>query len=82
MYPLDQVGKFLIGIGLGILILGILLYYAPKLPFIQALGKLPGDIRFQSKDGKFVFYAPIVSSIIISIILTVIVNLVVRLLRK
>ena len=82
MFPADQIGKMIIGIGLGIVILGVVVLVASKLPFLDRLGQLPGDIRIQSKDGKFVFFAPIVSSILISLLLTFIINILIRIFRK
>jgi hypothetical protein len=82
MLPTNQMGKYIIGIGLVLVVVGILLLLAERLPFIKNLGKLPGDIRYQSKDGKFVFFAPIVSSILISLILTLILNIILRIFRK
>jgi hypothetical protein len=44
------------------------------------LGRLPGDIRIEGKNGSF--YFPVVTSIVLSILLTIILNVVVRLFRK
>jgi hypothetical protein len=82
MFPANQIGKLLILVGLGIVIIGVLCLVGSKIPFINRLGHLPGDIRFQSKDGNFVVFAPLVSSILISLIITVIINILVRLFRK
>lgn len=82
MLNTGQIGRLLIGVGLGIVILGALIWMAPKLPFLNRLGRLPGDIRVQSKDGNFTLFVPIVSSILISIILTFVINIIVRLFRK
>ena len=49
-------------------------YLAAKLGL--PLGRLPGDIRIEGKNG--VFYFPLMTSIVISIILTVILNLIGR----
>lgn len=57
--------KTLIALGIGIAVLGVLLYFGGKL----GLGRLPGDIYI--KRGSFTFYFPIVTSILASIILTV-----------
>ena len=35
-----------------------------------ALTLLPGDMKYESPDGRFVFYFPIVTSIIVSLVLT------------
>ena len=44
------------------------------------LGRLPGDIRIEGKNGSF--YFPVVTSIVLSILLTIILNVIVRLFRK
>ena len=59
-------GKFLIIVGIVCIVVGLLMNYAHKLPF---LGKLPGDI-FVDK-GNVKIYFPIVTSILISILLSV-----------
>ena len=64
-------GKALIFIGLGLALIGVILYYAPWL--LNWFGKLPGDIRIEREGGGF--YFPIVSMIILSVVLSVIVNL-------
>ncbi len=67
------VGKALIVIGIIVLIIGILVAYGPKIPF---LGKLPGDIYV--KRDNFVFYFPLATSIIVSIILSLVIYLFTR----
>jgi hypothetical protein len=68
-----QIGKLLILFGGLVIIIGILMLFFDKIPL---LGKLPGDIHI--KKGNFVFYFPIVTSIILSILLTIILNLIGR----
>lgn len=57
-------GKTLILIGLLLVVLGLVLTFAEKIPW---LGRLPGDIVV--KRENFTFYFPLATSIIISIIL-------------
>lgn len=64
-------GKFLILIGVVIVVIGLVLVYAPGL--LNWFGKLPGDIRWQSEKGGVFF--PITSMIIVSVVLTLIMNL-------
>jgi hypothetical protein len=64
-------GKLLIISGIVLLVLGVIVNYAPWL--INWFGKLPGDIRIED-EHKMVFI-PITSMIVISIILTIVVNL-------
>jgi len=63
--------KWIILIGVGIVLIGVILQYAPWL--LNWFGKLPGDIRIQN-ENSFVFI-PITSMIIISVLLTLISNL-------
>ena len=64
---MPEVGKFLIIIGIAIVVLGIILWSGIGAGF---LGKLPGDIRIER--GNSVFYFPIVTCIVISIVLSLI----------
>jgi hypothetical protein len=65
------IGKFLAIIGAILLVIGLILNYAPWL--INWFGKLPGDIRFE--DEKKLVFVPLVSMLVVSIILTIILNL-------
>jgi hypothetical protein len=65
------IGKWLISAGIVLLVLGLIISYAPWL--INWFGKLPGDIRIQ--DNNKTIFIPITSMIVISIILSIIVNL-------
>ena len=67
MEPIPGLGRILIFIGLGIVVLGLLLTFSGKIPLI---GRLPGDIVF--RRGNFTFYFPLATSILLSILLTVI----------
>jgi len=64
---MQDIAKILIIFGAIILVVGIFLFFVPKVPF---LGKLPGDIYIEKKN--FTFYFPIVTSILASIILSLI----------
>ena len=63
--------KWLIGAGVVLLLLGVVLHYAPGL--LSWFGKLPGDIRLESERSNT--YIPITSMIVLSVVLTVLVNL-------
>ncbi len=65
MEPLTHIGKFLVITGIIIIVLGIVLMLAGKMPF---LGRLPGDIVIERKN--FTFYFPLATSILLSVILT------------
>ncbi len=64
-------GKLLAAIGVALLIIGLIVSYAPWL--INWFGKLPGDIRIED-EKKWVFI-PVTSMFVVSIILTIIINL-------
>ncbi len=65
MEPFSDMGKFLIIIGIMLVLVGGLVTLAGKIPFI---GRLPGDIIIQKKN--FTFYFPLATSILLSIILS------------
>ncbi len=67
---MPEVGKFLVIIGIAIVVLGFILWSGIGAGF---LGKLPGDIRIER--GNSVFYFPIVTCIVISIVLSLIFSL-------
>ena len=77
MSSLEPFGKFLIFVGIFMVILGLLVTFWDRVPL---LGKLPGDIFFQK--GNFRFFFPIVSTLLISLILTIVINLIIRLTGK
>jgi len=59
-------GRWLIIAGLAIAAIGILLHYAPGL--FHWFGRLPGDIRIESENGRF--YFPITSMLVVSAVLS------------
>ena len=67
---MPEFGKFLVIIGIAIVVLGIILWSGIGAGF---LGKLPGDIQIER--GNSAFYFPIVTCIIISIVLSLIFSL-------
>jgi hypothetical protein len=69
MDPLRETGKLLVVVGIVLVGLGALLAYGGKLPF--RLGRLPGDIAYQGRNGGF--YFPIVTCILLSVVLSLLV---------
>lgn len=63
--------KWLIGAGLVLLVLGVVLHFAPGL--LSWFGKLPGDIRIESERSRT--FIPVTSMIILSVVITVLLNL-------
>ena len=62
---MQDFGKLLFLMGLVLALVGILIMYMGKIPWI---GRLPGDILIQRKS--FTFYFPLATGILISILLT------------
>lgn len=63
-------GRPVIILGAMIVVVGILMLYGSKIPF---LGKLPGDIHLQKET--FAFYFPITTCVVLSILLYFIMRL-------
>jgi len=70
MPPFGSLGKILIICGICLVVLGVILIFGDKIPWI---GRLPGDIYI--KRDKFTFYFPLMTSIIISLLLTLLFSL-------
>jgi hypothetical protein len=68
MDPLRELGKMLLVVGVVLVGAGALLVFGARLPF--RLGRLPGDIAYQGRNGSF--YFPIVTCIVVSVALTLI----------
>ena len=66
---LQSTGKVLVILGILIIIVGGFLYLGGKFKIMP----FPGDIII--KGDKFIFYFPLVLSIIASIVLTIVINL-------
>ena len=67
--------KWLMIVGLLLIVLGALLHYVPWT--LNWFGKLPGDIHIKREQGSL--YIPFTSMLIISVLLTVLINLFKRL---
>lgn len=77
MVGLDAIGKTLLVVGGFLAVVGLILVFAGRIPF---LGRLPGDIVVQR--GSFSLYFPIVTFLILSIALTIVLNIILRLLNR
>jgi hypothetical protein len=79
MQGFETMGKMLILMGLFVLLLGLIMTFAPRLR-IPLLGRLPGDIRIEREGLSF--YFPIATCILLSLLLTLLLNVIARLLGK
>jgi hypothetical protein len=66
---MPDVGKLLIIVGAIIVVVGLVLSFGPRIPF---LGRLPGDIAVDR--GNVHFYFPIVTCLLLSVVATLILN--------
>jgi hypothetical protein len=67
---MPELGRALIGLGAVLVVVGFLLLFSGKVPF---LGKLPGD--FLIKRENFTFYFPLATSIVLSLLISLILYL-------
>ncbi|MGH2626807.1 MAG: DUF2905 domain-containing protein [Anaerolineales bacterium] len=74
MFDLNNLGKWLLVIGLGITAIGAVLWLAGRLGL--PLGRLPGDLRFES--GGVTCFVPLATSLLLSLALTLILNVILR----
>jgi hypothetical protein len=73
---LSGLGRILLVAGLVIALIGGVLVIAGRVPGLDRLGRLPGDIVVQR--GPVTLFLPVVSSIVISVLLTIVLNLILR----
>jgi hypothetical protein len=76
MGDLSGIGRLLLIGGLLVATTGALLLLAPRIPGLDRLGRLPGDIVVER--GPVTIFVPLVSSIVISVFLTIVLNLIWR----
>lgn len=76
----QTLGRSLILIGIGIAVIGLLFSVAGKLPGLNWLGKLPGDISI--KRDHVSFYFPIATGLLVSIVLSLLVAILSWLFRR
>lgn len=74
---MGDLARFLILLGGAILLLGVVLLLAGRIPW---LGHLPGDIQFSRGNVSCTF--PLATSLLLSLLLTILLNVVLRLWRR
>ena len=75
---MEPIARYLMFAGIALFLIGGGVYLAAK--FGIPLGRLPGDIRIDGKNGSF--YFPLISSILTSILLTLMINIISRFINK
>ena len=74
MPEFSSLGKFLIGFGVLMVVLGgVLLLLGNVSGKVPWIGRLPGDIHIQRENWSF--YFPLTTSVLLSILLTLILSL-------
>lgn len=71
-----EIGRWLIGLGVILVIAGIVFLFAGRLPW---LGRLPGDILVEREN--FTLFIPLGTMLVVSLLLTIIINIIVRIWR-
>ncbi|MDV6236081.1 DUF2905 domain-containing protein [Leptospira ellisii] len=67
---MESFAKPFLILGVLFFLLGLFFLYGNKFPFINELGKLPGDIRIEREN--FRFYFPLATSVLVSVLLSAI----------
>jgi hypothetical protein len=75
---MENIARYLMIGGILLFLVGGGVFLAAKLGI--PLGRLPGDIRIEGKNGSF--YFPVASSILLSLLLTILLNVIARFLKK
>ena len=79
-----SLGKILVGVGLCVVLVGLLLLIADRVPGFGSLlgwfGKLPGDISIRRENFTFSF--PLATSLLISVILSLVFYLLTWIFRR
>ena len=67
---MSELGKMLIVFGIIMVVVGAVLVFGPKIPW---LGKLPGDFTYRGE--RFTFYFPLATCVLLSVILSLVLYL-------
>lgn len=73
---MSQLGRVILSLGVVLVILGLILTAADRIPLLGKLGRLPGDIHI--KSGSVQVYIPLTTCILLSLVLTLIIRLFMR----
>ena len=73
MNDLATIGRLLLGAGIVLAFVGGVILLASRIPGLDWLGRLPGDIVV--RRGPVTIYVPIVTSVLLSLFLTLVLGL-------
>lgn len=71
---MEEVGKWGIILGLFLLGTGLFFYLGGRIPGLDRLGNLPGDVRIEKEN--FRLYIPFTTMLLLSILLTLVIRLI------
>jgi len=77
MQNLDLIGRWIVIIGIALVVIGGLVWLISKIPGVN---QLPGTLKIQLGDS-FTCVFPILASIVLSILLTIVLNVIARLMK-
>ena len=77
---MDDLGRTLALLGVGLLVLGGVLMLLGRVPVLKHFGRLPGDIHIEGDN--FSCFFPVVSMLIVSVLLSLALNIIIRLLNR
>jgi hypothetical protein len=65
---MENAGRLLVIAGLGLAMIGAVLWFAGGKGWLSWLGRLPGDIRIEGERGGF--YFPVATCLLVSVVLS------------
>jgi hypothetical protein len=70
---MQDLGRFLLVVSLGLAVVGLLLVLGPRLPGASWIGRLPGDISIERPNLRI--YLPLGTSVLVSVVVSLLLYL-------
>lgn len=77
---MEAVGRLLVLMGAMLTLVGVVLLLSNRLPFLGALGRLPGDLSF--RVGPVSVFFPLATMLLVSVLLSVLLTVIAQLFRR
>lgn len=77
---MEAVGRLLVLMGAMLALVGVVLLLSNRLPFLGALGRLPGDLSF--RVGPVSVFFPLATMLLVSVLLSVLLTVIAQLFRR
>jgi hypothetical protein len=65
---MQDLGRFLLVVSVGLAVVGLLLMLGPRLPGVSWIGRLPGDIYIERPNMKI--YLPLGTCVLVSVVVS------------